>query len=220
MSKRFRHIAMLALMSFSLVACDLDIDGTNFGRRSDEPLTTAQYYANIDQPYDHDGPIVESYDRTYGAEGQEFRKRRRDILSLRDEKGNPPMYRSNTGKREYWISRKIDTNKHETNYHDQYSSRSVTPRPSYYQAYEGKLATDIANKAMTIDNVRDARVVITPDKVFVALHLNDTKRASETSKNVEKVVKQSVKDRKPVITTNIGSFYKMRVIDNDLRSGE
>ncbi|WP_426470301.1 YhcN/YlaJ family sporulation lipoprotein, partial [Salmonella enterica] len=60
-------------------------------------------------------------------------------------------------------------------------------RPSYYRNYNGALAEKIAKRAAAVEDVKDARAVVTGNRVIVAVTTNE-----ENTTRIERLVRQAI----------------------------
>lgn len=68
------------------------------------------------------------------------------------------------------------------NYHGHLNAMDERTRPSYYRNYNGALAEKIAKRAANVGNVKDARAVVSGDRVVVAVSTTEKiQRASNVS---------------------------------------
>ncbi|MGE8206104.1 YhcN/YlaJ family sporulation lipoprotein [Heyndrickxia sp. NPDC080065] len=176
------------------------------------------YYTNDVNVVDHDGPMTELMDYSFGR--VDNIKNNNYFLpsgqkSDYDRHINSPLdeYNSNN----FGVNR----NRHlrDINYHGHLNKRNARGKSSYYTAYEGRLAERISQKAASVANVSNARTIIDGDKILVSLVLKKDKNVKKTKLAVEQAVYPYIRDRKYFITSDIGTYYRVRDLDNDLKDG-
>ncbi|AST06637.1 YhcN/YlaJ family sporulation lipoprotein [Anoxybacillus flavithermus] len=104
------------------------------------------------------------------------------------------------------------------NYHGHLNAMDERTRPSYYRNYNGALAEKIAKRAANVANVKDARAVVSGDRVVVAV--------STTEKNtarIERLVRQAIAPytagKTVRVVANESMYNRIRTLDNDIRDG-
>ncbi|MEH7236167.1 YhcN/YlaJ family sporulation lipoprotein [Bacillus sp. JJ1562] len=88
-----------------------------------------------------------------------------------------------------------------------------------YYKDNGNLVRKIAERAATVKNVEDARVIVTNDNVLVAVDTNDNNNRNNVQNAVEKAVAPLAGNRNVNVVTDEGTFTRVRDIDNDIRNG-
>lgn len=105
------------------------------------------------------------------------------------------------------------------NYHSHLNDNNHRVRTlGYYDRDNGNLVQKITDKASKVENVDDARAIVTEDNILVAVDTNDNndKRVRDA---VKKAVKPLAKGRSINVVTDEGTFTRVRDIDNDIRNG-
>ena len=104
------------------------------------------------------------------------------------------------------------------NYHGHLNAMDERTRPSYYRNYNGALAEQIAKRAAAVEDVKDARAVVTGNRVIVAVTTNE-----ENTTRIERLVRQAIApytEGKTVrIVVNESMYNRIRTLDNDIRDG-
>ncbi|KQL53421.1 hypothetical protein AN964_07895 [Heyndrickxia shackletonii] len=217
MRKKLLVAPISALLISGLAACAQDKNAVN--DRNVNRFQPVGYSTNDrNSMVDHDGPLTELMDYSTGNVDHVKNNNRFLPSGYPDDYGphlKSPMTQYDTN------NTTVNRERHlrDINYHGQFNSRNSKARPSYYNGYEGKLSEDISNTAASVSNVSDARTIIDGKRVLVAVAVKDEKKAKATKKSVEKAVLPYLKGRKYVVTTDIGTYYRVRQLDNDLRNG-
>ncbi|MGV3467386.1 MAG: YhcN/YlaJ family sporulation lipoprotein [Heyndrickxia sp.] len=217
MQKKLFVAPISALLISGLAACAQDknaVNDQNVNRFQPVGYSTNDRNSTVD----HDGPITELMDYSTGNVDHVKNNNRFLPSGYPDDYG--PHLKSSMTQYNTNIST-VNRERHlrDINYHGHLNTRNSKARPSYYNTYEGKLSEDISNAAATIPNVSDARTIIDGKRVLVAVAVKNEKKAKATKGKVEKAVLPYLSGRKYVITTNIGNYYRVRQLDNDLRNG-
>ncbi len=89
---------------------------------------------------------------------------------------------------------------------------------NYADGYEGELAQKIANKVKKMENVDDARVVISEENVLVGVDTND-RNDQDVKEKVQNEVQKSTK-KNVQVSTDENMFTRIRDVDNNLRNGD
>ncbi|GMB07490.1 YhcN/YlaJ family sporulation lipoprotein [Thermolongibacillus altinsuensis] len=205
---RKKIVALGAVVALSgLVACNNQAFDTRYnnqtrpiGYYSNENNLTDQYQygrygtnrlnGNVRAVRDNDGPITEMFDR-----------------------GTTNRYATN---RVPSVDRNFS--RADRNYHGHLNTMDGRTRSSYYNNYDGALAEKISKRAIRVQNVKDARTLVSGDRVLVAVSTN-----GKDDNRVEKFVKQAVapytKGKSVHVVTNPSMYNRIRTIDNDIRDG-
>ncbi|WP_165786662.1 YhcN/YlaJ family sporulation lipoprotein [Heyndrickxia camelliae] len=217
MQKKLFVAPISALLISGLAACAQDKNAVN-----DQNVNRFQPvgYSTNDRnnTVDHDGPLTEIMDYSTGNVDH-VKNNNRFLPSGYPDDYEPHLNSSMTQYNTNISTVNRERHLRDINYHGHLNTRNSKARPSYYNAYEGKLAEDISNTAAAIPNVSDARTIIDGNRVLIAVAVKDDKKAKATKSSVEKAVHPYLRGRNYVVTTNIGNYYRVRQLDNDLRNG-
>lgn len=96
-------------------------------------------------------------------------------------------------------------------------NQNITRNGSYTGGYDGELADRLEDRIRKIDNVKDARVIITDESVLVGIDSQ-----GERHPNVERDVRNTVKkmtNKDVRVATDSDMFNRIGAIGNDLRNG-
>ncbi|MES1045811.1 hypothetical protein BLX88_18915 [Bacillus obstructivus] len=211
-------VAPIALFLISgLAGCGQNQDnaGNTQNKSNFQPVG---YHTNNAQYIDHDGPMQELMDYTFGREDNI--KNNNHLLPS----GHPDDYDHHVQSplTQYDTNfRVVNRDRHlrDINYHGHLNQRNSAAKSSYYTAYEGALAEKVANQAAALKNVSDARAFIYGDKVLVSLVLKDDNNAKQTKVRVKQAVQPTLGNRSLLITSDLGTYYRVRQLDNELRNG-
>lgn len=108
----------------------------------------------------------------------------------------------------------------DVNYHGQMNNTlDGRANQAYYKDYDGKTAESIARRVSEMNNVDDARCVITRDSVLVAVDTNDRNKKDVEDK-VRAQVEQMAQGKTVRVVTDEGMYDRVTTIDNRLRDGE
>jgi spore cortex protein len=171
-------------------------------------------YTNGGKGIDHDGPMMELLDYSTGSADHIY-----DNNFLLPS-GHPDAYGKYTSspEKEY-----TNTNQNpyirDINYHGHLNDESSAARSSYYNAYEGRLADDVTRAADSVPNIRDARTIVDRNNIIVSLVLKNQDQREKTKREAEAAAAPYAKGRNLVVFTDIGTYYRVRSLDNDLRNG-
>lgn len=93
------------------------------------------------------------------------------------------------------------------------------PRSNYYQSYEGELVGKVIRHAEQVEQVKEAKAAEHDGKIVIALRLNKDADVKQVEQDVFSKVKSFVGERKVRIITNESQFYRLSIIDNDIKAG-
>ncbi|MBS4173678.1 YhcN/YlaJ family sporulation lipoprotein [Bacillus sp. FJAT-49736] len=216
MQKKLFVAPISALLICGLTACAQDKNAVN--DRNVNRFQPVGYSTNDQSIVDHDGPLTELMD--YSTGNVDYVKNNNRFLPS----GYPDDYGPHLGS----PMTQFDTNNttvnkerhlRDINYHGQFNTRNSKARPSYYNGYEGRLSEAISNTAASVPNVTDARTIIDGKRVLIAVALKDENKDQATKRSVENAVLPYLNNRNYVVATNIGTYYRVRQLDNELRNG-
>ncbi len=117
-----------------------------------------------------------------------------------------------------WFAQDADYNRDDKNYHNHLVTTRPA-RPSYYTAYEGRLAEKLSEAAEKDANVKAARAVINGDKAMIAVLISDFNKSKETKQRLEKQLTPLANNKKVFVLTDSGVYYYLQSLDNGLRDG-
>ncbi|PTY80224.1 hypothetical protein B5V89_02765 [Heyndrickxia sporothermodurans] len=199
------------LMVSGLTACGNNDQTTN-------SFQQVGYHTNDVNMVDHDGPITELLDYSLG--NVDNVKKNNNLLpsGYVDDYDHPiqsPFTEYNTN------NRGVNNNRilRDINYHGHLNHHNAKGKSSYYTAYEGALAQKLSDEAIKVPNVSDARALISDNTVLLSIVLKNDKDSTKTKANVEQAIRPFLNGRHYLITTDAGTYYRARDIDNDLKDG-
>ncbi len=207
--KKTTSLTAIALLTTGLTACNGNegaIDNTNNNNQA-QPIG---YYTNEDNNgVDNEGPVTEMMDgMNDGDDSSNYFKR----VNNRNDNRNMSNPTVPLGNRDNGLVRDNRYSRGDANYH-----RHVN-EVGYYNRGDGDIARKIQNSVKKMDNVDDARVLVTDDNVLVAINTNN-----RNDKDIkEKITRQTRKmsdGRNVQVVTDEGTFTRVRNIDNDIQNG-
>jgi spore cortex protein len=204
-----------ALLISGLAACAHDKNASN--EQNVNRFQPVGYYTNDQSIVDHDGPFTELMNYTTG--NVDYVKNNNRFLPSGYPDDYGPHLKSPMTQYDTRYTTVNDRHLRDINYHGHLNNRNSKARSSYYTAYEGQLAEDISNTAASVSNVYDARTIIDGKRVLVSVVVKNDKKADDTKRSVEQAVLPYLSGRKYVVTTDMGTYYRVRQLDNDLRDG-
>ncbi|MGX1900000.1 spore cortex protein [Thermolongibacillus altinsuensis] len=205
---RKKIVALGAVVALSgLVACNNQAFDTRYnnqtrpiGYYSNENNLTDQYQygrygtnrlnGNVRAVRDNDGPITEMFDR-----------------------GTTNRYATN---RVPSVDRNFS--RADRNYHGHLNTMDGRTRSSYYNNYDGALAEKISKRAIRVQNVKDARTLVSGDRVLVAVSTNG-KDDTRVEQFVKRAIAPYTKGKSVRVVANPSMYNRIRTIDNDIRDG-
>lgn len=215
MRKKWIAAPISLLVISGLTACGQDQNANN---NRTNGFQQVGYQTNDRYMMDHDGPITELVDYSLGRE--DYIKNNNSLLPSGnvDDYDHPiksPLTEYNTN------NNVVNNNRilRDINYHGHLNHHNAKGKSSYYTAYEGGLVEKISNEAIKIRNVSDARALIDGNNVLISLVLKNEQNDNQTKSEVENVVRPYIGNRQYLITSDIGTYYRVRQLDNELKNG-
>jgi spore cortex protein len=84
----------------------------------------------------------------------------------------------------------------------------------------GQKADQIANRITDMDNVEDARVIISDENVLVGVDTNDNDANDNMESRIRKSVQNMVNGKDVNVTTDEDMYNRIESVDNDLQNGD
>ncbi|WP_083584295.1 YhcN/YlaJ family sporulation lipoprotein [Bacillus weihaiensis] len=201
--KKASTFTAIAVLASGLTACNGDEGAldTNY----DDSARPIGYYSNEDTDVDNEGPITEMMD---GMDDEDNYFRR---VNERNDKNmaNPTVP---LGDRDEGLIRDNRFSRGDANYHGHLNEIG------YYNRGDGAVSEKVKNAVEKMDNVDDARVLVTDNNVIVAVDTNDRNDA-DMKKEIMNTVKKMTDGRDVQVVTDEGTFTRIRNIDNDIHNG-
>ncbi|XJZ26352.1 YhcN/YlaJ family sporulation lipoprotein [Bacillota bacterium Lsc_1132] len=176
------------------------------------------YYSNENHPQnrsgflnDNDGPITEMMDHSFGAEGQLAKDQQKRQLQTRDENGNPPnptLPLASHDQNFFMRDNRFSTS--DANYHGHLNQNIANTGFSADSATHQKLTEQVRKTAAKVQNVRKVRSVVYGSSVLISVELIDKRKETQTKKAIQQAVSPYVDGRGVIVTTDDGTFTRMR----------
>jgi spore cortex protein len=206
---RKKIVALGAVVALSgLVACN---NNQAFDTRYNDRTRPIGYYSN-------ENNVTDQYQ--YGRYGTN--RLNGNVRAVRDNDGpitemlDRGMPNFNATDRVPSVNRNFS--RADRNYHGHLNTMDGRTRASYYNNYNGALAEKISKRALRVQNVKDARTIVSGDRVLVAVSTN-----GENATRVKRFVKQAIspytKGKTVRVVTNPSMYHRVRTIDNNIRDG-
>ncbi|MBM7605770.1 spore cortex protein [Metabacillus crassostreae] len=204
-SKKASTLTAIALLTTSLTACNGNEGALNNGD-NDNNTRPIGYYSNENTDVDNEGPITEMMD---GMNDEDNYFRRVNDRYDNRNMSNPTVP---LGDRDNGLVRDNRFSHGDANYHGHLNE------VGYYNRGDGAVSDKVKNAVEKIDNVDDARVLVTDDNVIVAVDTHDRNDADMKEK-ITSEIRKMTKGRNVQVITDEGTFTRIRNIDNDIRNG-
>lgn len=221
MEKALKAFAILSL-SAGLAACGIESEsGYGDGNNRYEPQGYFSNAGHGDQNDRHDGPMTEWYDHSVGEEQKVIRKDKARYLQNEDDNGHPQNPSKPLAKedRSFFERDNEQPYSSDANYHGHQSIQNVQKKNSYYTNYDGKLAEQLTRKAEGVEGVLAAQTFIGDKEIMVALQISKNSDEKAVKRAVKQTVTRDAKGADVNVSSDIGTFNYIRVLDNDLRDG-
>lgn len=204
--KKVTTFTAIALLTTGLTACNGDegaLDNNN--NNQTQPMG---YYTNEDNGVDNEGPVTEMMDGMNGGNRNNYFQRVNNRYDNRNM-SNPTVP---LGDRDNGLVRDNRYSHGDANYHRHLNE------VGYYNRGDGEVAQKVKNQVEKMDNVDDARVLVTDNNVLVAVDTND-RNDKEMKENITQKVRNMADGRNIQVLTDEGAFTRIRNIDNDIQNG-
>ncbi|GIN87024.1 sporulation cortex protein CoxA [Heyndrickxia sporothermodurans] len=216
MNRKILFTPIPLLIVSTLAACNYDQN--SYKNQTTNNAQQVGYHTNNRHIIDHDGPMTELIDYSFG--NVDNIKNNNYLLpsGSPDDYDHPiksPLTEYNTNNKVVNKNRII----RDINYHGHLNHHNAKGKSSYYTAYEGGLAEKLSNEAIKVKNVTDARALIDGNNVIISIVLNKDQNVNKTKQAVERVIRPYISNRQYIITTDQGTYYRARQLDNDLKNG-
>ncbi|MGM0874406.1 MAG: YhcN/YlaJ family sporulation lipoprotein [Bacillota bacterium] len=202
--KKASAFTVIALLTTGLTACNGDEGAldTNYNNNT-QPMG---YYSNENSDIDNEGPVTEMMDGM-NNEDNYFRQ-------VNDRYDNRNMSNPTVplGDRDNGLVRDNRFSHGDANYHGHLNEIGYNNRG------DGEISQKVKNAVEKMDNVDEARVVVTDDNILVAVDTNDRNDASLKDK-ITSNLRKMADGRNIQVVTDEGTFTRIRNIDNDIQNG-
>ncbi|WP_409289490.1 YhcN/YlaJ family sporulation lipoprotein [Peribacillus sp. SCS-37] len=174
----------------------------------------AEYGVNGSHPVYEDGTDMVS-NNAYGVIPRIF-----NIQSSHRDKPNQDKYYKDRNAAVYQGDGHASRDK---NYHDHLGRAkpggAMSVRPSYYNAYEGRLTQKLERKAIQNHNVSTARAAVYKDRVIIAVVLFKDENKALTQKELQEALQSTAGGHELTVVTDRGTYSRIETLDNDLKDG-
>lgn len=193
LNRKFIALPFAVIASISLTACGSNDNSLDHNRNSNN-LSPVGYYSNENHdPHNTNIRIMNDDDGP--------------VTELMDHSlGEEQSYRDGRFSRT------------DENYHGHISYVNPT-RSSYYEAYDGNQMEQIINAAEQVESVDQATAATYDHKIIIGVLPAKDSDKEAVKQNVYKAVKPYTENKQVKIITNQSEFYRISVIDNNLRAG-
>ena len=205
-SKKASTLTAIALLTTSLTACNGNNEGALNNGDYDNNTRPIGYYSNENTDVDNEGPITEMMD---GMNDEDNYFRRVNDRYDNRNMSNPTVP---LGDRDNGLVRDNRFSHGDANYHGHLNE------VGYYNRGDGAVSDKVKNAVEKIDNVDDARVLVTDDNVIVAVDTHD-KNDADMKEKITSEIRKMTEGRNVQVITDEGTFTRIRNIDNDIRNG-
>jgi len=203
--KKATALTAIALLTTGLTACNGDQGALeNNNNNQAQPMG---YYTNEGNGADNEGPVTEMMDGMNGENNRNYFQRVNNRYDNRNM-SNPtvPLGNNDNG-----LVRDNRYSHGDANYHHHLNE------VGYYNRGDGEIAQKVKNSVEKMDNVEDARVIVTDDNVLVAIDTND-RNDKDMKQKVTKELQKMSEGRNIQVYTDDGTFTRIRNIDNDIQN--
>lgn len=202
--KKASALTAIALLTTGLTACNGDEGAldTNYNNNT-QPMG---YYSNENSDVDNEGPVTEMMDGM-NNEDNYFRQ-----VNNRYDNRNMSNPTVPLGDRDNGLVRDNRFSHGDANYHGHLNE------VGYYNGGDGEISRKVKNAVEKMDNVDEARVVVTDDNILVAVDTNDRNDAPLKDK-ITSNLRKIADGRNVQVVTDEGTFTRIRNIDNDIQNG-
>ncbi|WP_226667228.1 YhcN/YlaJ family sporulation lipoprotein [Metabacillus litoralis] len=202
--KKASTFTAIALLTTGLTGCNGNEGALDTGNNNNaRPIG---YYSNENTEVDNEGPITEMMDGMNNKDNNYFQR-----VNNRTNT-NMPNPTLPLGGRDSGLVRDNRYSHGDANYHGHLNE------VGYYNRGDGAISDKVKNAVEKMDNVDDARVLVTDDNVLVAVDTHD--RNDKDMKNqITSEIRKMTKGRNVQVVTDEGTVTRVRNIDNDIRSG-
>lgn len=204
--KKASTLTAIALLTTGLTACNGNEGALNNNGEYNNNTRPIGYYSNENTDVDNEGPITEMMD---GMNDEDNYFRRVNDRYDNRNMSNPTVP---LGDRDNGLVRDNRFSHGDANYHGHLNE------VGYYNRGDGAISDKVKNAVEKIDNVDDARVLVTDDNVLVAVDTHDRNDADMKEK-ITSEIRKMTEGRNVQIVTDEGTFTRIRNIDNDIRNG-
>ncbi|WP_246145504.1 YhcN/YlaJ family sporulation lipoprotein [Bacillus rubiinfantis] len=206
-----------------VTGCGNDNDRSS-GASVSNPIQHVGYYSNENHSNqrnslfrDHDGPVTEMMDHTFGDEDQIVNEQREKLLQTRDENGHPPNPTKPlaTEDRNFFL-RDNRFSRSDMNYHDHLNRNIANTGTSVNNEFQDDVTDSIRNRVADVDNVRGIRSVSYGNSIIIAVTFMDNSKAAETKRAIQKAVRPLVAGKAINVISDEGTLGRDRNIHNDV----
>jgi spore cortex protein len=202
--KKASAFTAIALLTTGLTACNTN-EGAIDSRYNDNAQPIG-YYSNENTDVDNEGPVTEMMDGM-NQEDNYFRQ-----VNNRNNNGNMSNPTVPLGDRDNGLIRDNRFSRNDANYHGHLKEVGNNDRD------DKEMAQKIRNKVEKMNNVENARVLVTEENILVAVDTNDRNDAKLKEK-ITNSLRKMADGRNVQVATDEGTFTRVRNIDNDIQNG-
>jgi spore cortex protein len=203
--KKASAFTAIAILSTGLSACNGD-EGALDTRYNDNAQPMG-YYSNENTNVDNEGPVTEMMDGMNNDNNENYFRRVNDRYQNRNMSNQTvPL-----GDQDNGLLKDNRFSKNDVNYHKHLKNVGN-------QRDDGKTAQQVSNAVEKINNVDEARVLVTDNNLIVAVDTQDNNN-NKLKDRITKQVQKMANGRNVQVVTDEGTFTRIRNIDNDIQNG-
>ena len=199
----------IALLTTGLTACNGDQGAIENTRNTDQAQPIGYYTNENTNGADNEGPVTEMMDGMNDGDNRNHYFRQVNNRNNTRDISNPTVP---LGDRDAGLVRDNRYSNGDANYHRHLNE------VGYYNRGDGEAAQKIKNAIEKMDNVDNARVLVTDDNVLVAVDSND-KNNQDMKEKITSQTRKMANGRNVQVVTDEGTFTRVRNIDNDIQNG-
>jgi spore cortex protein len=204
--KKTSAFTAIAILSTGLSACNGDKGALD--TRYNDNAQPMGYYSNENTNVDNEGPVTEMMDGMNNDNNENYFRRVNDRYQNRNMSNQTvPLGNQDNG-----LLKDNRFRKNDVNYHGHLRNVANNQRD------DGKTAQQVRNAVEKINNVDEARVLVTDNNLIVAVDTQDYKN-NKLKDRITKQVQKMANGRNIQVVTDEGSFTRIRNIDNDIQNG-
>lgn len=160
---------------------------------------------------DNDGPLTEMMDHNLGAEGRMTAEEQNRQLRTKDENGNPPNPTAPLAANDQnFFNRDNRFSTSDANYHGHLNQNIANTGYTADSATHRKLTEQVRGEAAKVKNVKKVRSVVYGSSILISVELKDKSKEAQTKRAVAKAVAPYTDGRGVTVTTDEGTFSRMR----------
>lgn len=204
--KKASAFTAIAILTSGLAACNADKSALD--TRYNDNTQPMGYYSNENTNVDNEGPVTEIMDGMNNDNNDNYFRRVNERYQNRNMSNQTVPY----DERDNGMLKDNRFSQRDVNYHGHLKN------VGYYQREDGKTAQQVSNAVEKINNVEDARVLVTENNLIIAVDTKDTNDNTVKDK-ITKQVQKMAYGRNIQVITDKDTFTRIRNIDNDIRNG-